>query len=69
MAIFRAKNTLLRERNPAFGKRDARLGIYIAIQNMKISPISKTCGMSDIAYLQFSKRADPFSGFAFFAIL
>jgi len=47
--------------------------LEIANQKMKISSISKTTDKSDIlaliAYLQFSKGANPLSGFAFFAIL
>jgi hypothetical protein len=34
MAIFRAKNTLLRERDPAFGQMGVRLGMQFSDQEM-----------------------------------
>ena len=54
-----AKNTLLRERNSAFRQRGARLGIQIAIQKMKISSVSKTCDMSDIAGIVYDDIKHP----------
>ncbi len=49
--ILWAKNTLLRERNPALGQMGASLGIQIAIQKMKISSTTNTCDKSDMHLL------------------
>jgi len=47
MVLFGAKNTLLRERKPALGQMGAGWGMQMAVQQIKISPASKTCDMSD----------------------
>jgi hypothetical protein len=53
-------NAVKRERDISIGR------LVIACMAPRIYPTSNTCDMSDIAYLQLSKRADPFTGVCVF---